>query len=128
MAISLNLKEPPPDEFPCLKSGCRFRSETFHGTPFQVLEDPATGNFFRLGEAEADFLRRLDGSLRISQILERKTSALGDRQRRELLELAARAGIAQRACGSQSAQSLSVAEPALYQDSVWQSGGPVRPP
>ena len=93
MAISLNLKEPPPNEFPCLKSGCRFRSETFNGTPFQVLEDPATGNFFRLGEAEADFLRRLDGSLRISQVLEREASALGDRQCRELLELAARAGL-----------------------------------
>ena len=93
MAISLNLKEPPPNEFPCLKSGCRFRSETFNGTPFQVLEDPATGNFFRLGEAEAAFLGRLDGSLRISQVLEREASALGDRQCRELLELAARAGL-----------------------------------
>ncbi|MGA7395612.1 MAG: hypothetical protein WBW78_23420, partial [Terrimicrobiaceae bacterium] len=93
MAVSLNWKEAPQEEFPCLKSGCRFRSETFNGAPFQVLEDPATGNFFRLGEAEADFLRRLDGSLRISQILERKTSGLGDRQRRELLELAARAGL-----------------------------------
>ena len=93
MAISLNWNEAPQEEFPCLKSGCRFRSETFNGTPFQVLEDPATGNFFRLGEAEAEFLRRLDGSLRVSQILEGKTSGLGDRQRRELLELAARSGL-----------------------------------
>ena len=78
MAVSLNWNDAPQEEFRCLKSGCRFRSETFNGMPFQVLEDPATGNFFRLGEAEADFLRRLDGSVRISQILERKTSELGE--------------------------------------------------
>jgi putative peptide zinc metalloprotease protein len=92
VAVSLNQSVLQPGEFPCLKPGCRFRSETFHGKPFQVLEDPSTGNFFRLGEVEADFLRGLDGSLRIPQILE-KTSKLGNRQRGQLLELAARSGL-----------------------------------
>lgn len=54
---------------PRLRTGLRIRPEPVRGRPGYLLEDPARGRFFRLGEREYRFARALDGRRSIGEIL-----------------------------------------------------------
>lgn len=53
-----------------LRPGCQLVFQHFRGEPSYVLEDPNTGQFFRLGLMEEKLLRKLDGSLSGLEILQ----------------------------------------------------------
>ena len=54
---------------PRLRNDLRLRFQEFSGQPGYLLEDPVQGRFFRLGEREYQFVRALDGTKRIGQIV-----------------------------------------------------------
>ncbi|MEY4484653.1 MAG: hypothetical protein RL693_2105, partial [Verrucomicrobiota bacterium] len=53
-----------------LRPGCRLVFQQFRGEASYVLEDPNTGQFFRLGLLEENLLRKLDGSQTGIEILQ----------------------------------------------------------
>lgn len=53
-----------------LRPGCQLVFQQFRGEASYVLEDPNTGQFFRLGLAEENLLRKLDGSLTGIEIIQ----------------------------------------------------------
>lgn len=72
------MEKPPPQiklpeflrERARLRPGCQLVFQQFRGEPSYVLEDPNTGQFFRLGLMEENLLRKLDGSLTGIEILQ----------------------------------------------------------
>jgi len=60
---------PPLPERPRLRPGCRFTLHEFGGGPSWVLENPATGKFFRMGLREERIVRRFDGTRSMPEIL-----------------------------------------------------------
>lgn len=52
-----------------LRSGCRLVLQEFQGENSYVLEEPNSGQFFRLGVREARFLRSLDAAQPIAELL-----------------------------------------------------------
>lgn len=74
----MSSQPPPLPENPCLKAGCRFVLHEFEKGPSWVVENPATGKFFRMGLREERFARHLDGRRTILQILEALKKAESD--------------------------------------------------
>jgi len=66
----MSAQPPPLPESPRLKAGCRFTLHHFDKGPSWVVENPATGKFFRMGLREERLARQLDGDRTILQILE----------------------------------------------------------
>lgn len=66
----MSAQPPPLPESPRLAAGCRFTLHEFGKGPSWVVENPATGKFFRMGLREERFARQLDGNRTILQILE----------------------------------------------------------
>lgn len=84
-----------PEDQPRLHPGCSFRMERFHGKPAWVLEDPHSGNFFRMGDAEAAFLRLLTGDRSVAALLQDPEPELPAPRRAELLARISAAGLLQ---------------------------------
>lgn len=100
----MSAPRPALPEFPRLKLGCRFSLQEFQAGMAWVIENPATGKFFRLGLREERFLRPLDGKRSLVELLEeaqseRAAESLSPQDILQLLQSLQSAGLLEEAEG-----------------------------
>src|SRR5688500_5915347 len=67
----------PHSATPKLREDLVIESREFAGQACYVIEDPLCGRFFRVGLAEYELLRRLDGKLSIAHAVGQTATILG---------------------------------------------------
>ena len=54
---------------PRLREGLKWTFQEVGGEGSYLLEDPLSGNYYRLGRKEYEFVRRLDGNSSVSELV-----------------------------------------------------------